>query len=162
MSESTGTERLTLLGFFLDAWEYGLPVEDIREVLRMVEITPVPEAPEFLKGFIDMRGDITSVIDLRLRLGFSAAEYGLSTPIIVVNVNEHNVGFVVDRVSEVVSVEPRAVDAPAADVPLPEEMLKGVVHLENRMMLVLDVDTLVTFEDKAILKRIAKRKRAKK
>ncbi len=160
MSEEKKQDKsdVTIVGFYLDEWEYGLKVDDVKEILRMVEITPVPEAPPFFKGFIDLRGDITSVIDLRLRLDFPEIEHSLSAPIIIVRVNDHFMGMIVDSVSEVVTIKSSEIDKPQKDIPLPEEFIEGVVHMDDRMLTVLRLSSLVTFEHKKIIKKISRSK----
>jgi len=152
-------KELVVLGFILDDREYGFDVDDVYEVLRMVEITPVPEAPAFLKGFIDLRGRITSIIDLRSRLGLKPRAYDLSTPIIVVRVNNHYVGLVVESVSEVIRTTLKNVAGLTQDVPLPEKLFKGVLHHKDHLLLLFDLDELVTFEDRKVIKRIHESKK---
>lgn len=151
--------ELVVLSFTLDDREFGFDVADVYEVLRMVEITTVPEAPAYLKGFIDLRGAITSVIDLRTRLGLEPKEYDLSTPIIVVRVNQHFVGLVVESVSEVIRTTRENLAKLTEDVPLPEKLFKGVLHHGERLLLLFDLEELVTFEDRKVIKKIHESKR---
>ncbi len=150
---------LVVLGFMLDGREFGFDVTDVYEVLRMVEITTVPEAPPYLKGFIDLRGTMTSIIDLRSRLGLEPKEYDLSTPIIVVRVNTHFVGLVVEAVSEVIRTDTENLKKLTQDVPLPERLFKGVLHHGERLLLLFDLGELVTFEDRKVIKKIHESKR---
>jgi purine-binding chemotaxis protein CheW len=161
-SESERQEELTFLGFFLDKWEYGLPIEIVREIIRMVEITPIPETPTFLAGVIDLRGEIVSIVDLRRRLGLAPKEYSLSTPIIISDISGHTTGIIVDQVSEVLTATKSQICQPSFEVPLPEDLLKGVLRLDGQLLLLLDLEKILTFEAEKILEKATKVLRAKK
>lgn len=161
-NENGKQEEVNLLGFFLDKWEYGLLIEITREIIRMVEITPIPETPPFLVGVIDLRGEIVPIVDLRRRLGLEPQEYNLSTPIIISDIKERTTGIIVDQVSEVLTVTKSGICQPTSEVPLPENLLEGVLKLDGRLLLLLDLEKALTFEDEKIIKKGKKVLRAKK
>jgi purine-binding chemotaxis protein CheW len=98
-------ELLQLLSFQLDGAPYALPVESVREIVRIRPITPVPRVPEDVRGVISLRGEIVQVVDLRRRLGLESVEPGRSSRVIVVHGGDGRVsGLLVDAVTEVLSV----------------------------------------------------------
>lgn len=135
---------------------YGLPAERVREIVRLVEISPVPESPAFLAGVIDYRGELTIVVDLANRFGMPAAERTLSSHIIIMEAEDHLVGLLVDKVSDVLNAPSAEVMKPNGDMPVPEELITGAYEDGNRLLLLLDVDKMLDFNNKEILKKIKK------
>ena len=131
-----------LVVFQLHDHEYALPASRVGEVLRMVALTPVPEAPVWLPGVLNLRGFVIPVVDLRTRLGMPGAPYALNTPIIVVNGQNRRLGLIADAMVDVVAL-------PASALEYFERAgtdLSAVVALArtgNRVMLVLDADRLL-------------------
>ncbi|MFW6114632.1 MAG: chemotaxis protein CheW [bacterium] len=93
------------LTFVLAEEEYGLEILKVREIIGLMGITAVPRTPEHVKGVINLRGKVIPVIDLRLKFGMQEIEHTTETCIIVVSVNESEIGVLVDRVSEVLDIE---------------------------------------------------------
>jgi purine-binding chemotaxis protein CheW len=121
--------------------QYALPVEDVIEVVRMVAVTPLPEAPASVAGVINMRGRIVPVIDLRTRLGMSPRDPELSTPIIVVGRSEAAAGLVADGATEVLALANTAVESPhPRSAPAPA--VSGMAHEGDRLILLLDPERL--------------------
>ena len=129
------------LVFRLQAHDYALPIGDVAEVLRMVALIPVPEAPAWLAGIINLRGQVLPVVDLRLRLGLPPEAPGLSTPIIVTHAAGRPVGLIADSVSEVVTLPADAVEPPDAFAG-PGRAIAGLAHAGSRLILVLDLARL--------------------
>ena len=127
----------------LQGVECGLPLRRVREILRMVALTAVPGAPEWLAGMLNLRGATVPVIDLRRRLGLSPAVVGLETPIVVVEGSSTAVAVIADRVSAVyMDLEswPEPLDAAwGRDAPV-----IGTVQVGSRLIVVLDLDLIVT------------------
>lgn len=123
--------------------ECGLPLRRVREILRMVALTPVPGAPEWLAGMLNLRGAAVPVIDLRRRLALSPAAVGLETPIVVVEGSTTAVGMIADGVSAVrMDLQSRPEPLAAAwgrDTPV-----AGIVRVDSRLIVVLDLDLIVT------------------
>ncbi len=145
----------------LNGAEYGFAANKIKEIVRLVEITPVPETPAFLKGIIDYRGDIAVIIDLAERLGMPPAEYTLSTQVVIINVDGHLVGLAVDKVLDVATVESNMVLAAKDNLPLPEDVVVGAFENEERLMVLLDIDKVLDFNDKDYFKKIKKKAAAR-
>ena len=130
---------MEVLVFTVGSREYALPVEDVIEVVRMVAVTPLPDAPSSVMGVINMRGHVIPVIDLRSRLGFPAHEPDLSTPIVVVGWGEAAAGLVADGTSEVLTLRSDAVEA---SHPSRAQAVSGMAHEGDRLILLLDARRL--------------------
>jgi purine-binding chemotaxis protein CheW len=130
-------DRVDVLVFTVGGHEHALPVEDVIEVVRLVAVTPLPEAPAWVAGVINMRGRIIPVIDLRTRLGLPPREPDLSTPIIVVGGSEAAAGLVADAAVEVLALPSAVVESPQR-VPTPVPAVSGVARHGDRLILLLD------------------------
>jgi purine-binding chemotaxis protein CheW len=134
---------VTLLVFRLEGREHALPVEDVVEVLRMVAAAPLPEAPPWVDGVINLRGRAIPLVDLRSRLGAPRREPDVSTPIIVVQARdaaEVATGLVVDEVVEVLELGSEAMASPAPVTA--SSAVAGVAREGDRLILVLDRERL--------------------
>jgi purine-binding chemotaxis protein CheW len=139
---------MEVLVFTVGNREHALPVEDVIEVVRMVAVTPLPDAPASVMGVINMRGRIIPVIDLRTRLGMPPHDPDLSAPIIVVGRSEAAAGLVADGASEVLTLRSTAVEAPTPS-PGPRSSqapaasaVSGMAHEGDRLILLLDAQRL--------------------
>ena len=141
MSDPTSALTQWLI-FRLQAHDYALPIGDVAEVLRMVALTPVPEAPAWLAGTANLRGRAIPVIDLRRRLGLPPEAPGLSTPIIVTHAAGRPVGLIADSVSEVITLAADAIDPPDA-LAGPGRAISGLAHAGERLILVLNLPRLI-------------------
>jgi purine-binding chemotaxis protein CheW len=131
-------DLLRLVVLRLQGIEHAVPVEDVVEVLRMVAITPLAEAPPWLCGVIDLRGQVIPVVDLRRRLGMPQRAPDLSTPILVVRARGTTVGLVADEVVEVLTVPSEATSAAGAAAS--PSAVSSAIRYGNRLLLVLDTD----------------------
>jgi purine-binding chemotaxis protein CheW len=121
--------------------EHAVPVEDVIEVVRMVAVTPLPEAPPWIAGVINMRGHVIPVIDLRIRLGMSPRDPELSTPIIVVGRSEPAAGLIADGASEVLTFGSGALEAPHPRS-TSAAAVSALAHQGDRLILLLDAERL--------------------
>lgn len=134
-------EIIQLVTFTLLEEEYGLPILDVREIIRMVDITPVPHAPSFVEGVINLRGQIIPVIDLRKRFELNNKDINTETRIVVVEVQETIVGLIVDSVSEVLRIDSSTIAPPPGLVTkgIGSQYLQGITNLEDRMVILVDI-----------------------
>jgi purine-binding chemotaxis protein CheW len=145
---SSGAEQF--LTFVLGGEEYGVTILQVQGIQGWDRVTPIPNTPEFILGVINLRGAIVPIVDLRRRFGMPAAEFGPTTVVIVVRVtqenrNERTLGLVVDAVSEVCSVgENDRKPAPDFGSGIKTDFVKGLATVENRMVILLDIDRLVS------------------
>jgi purine-binding chemotaxis protein CheW len=135
------------LTFALAGEGYGLPVLKVREIIKMLGITAVPQAPQHVKGVINLRGKVIPVVDLRLKFGFAAEDYDERTCIIVVEValqtSKVMMGVVVDAVSEVLTITMDEIEAtPDFGEHVNTEFIKGVAKIKGRVKFLLDLDRI--------------------
>ena len=109
----------------------------------MVEITPVPKAPHYVEGVINLRGKVIPIVDLRSRFGLSTAEHTQDTRIVVVDVSRIILGFIVDSVSEVLRIPSGLIESPPNGRQGGAEFYKGVGRVDGRLLIFLDLDRLV-------------------
>lgn len=119
--EDDDTQRDKYLTFRLDVEDYGLEIRHVKEIISIQKITDVPDLPDFIKGVINLRGQVIPTLDLRLRFGLPPKEYDERTCIIITNMNDIHVGVIVDTVNEVL-------DIPAEMIAPPPTVHKGVAH----------------------------------
>jgi purine-binding chemotaxis protein CheW len=150
-SYSAGTDvqasglRRELLVFGLAGSAYAIPVERIREIVRMRELTRVPRAPEWLLGVVTLRGEVVEVVDLRRRLGLDTLEYGRTTRIIVLHGDADRVsGVLVDSVSEVFRV-PESEINPAQG--LDSVSVVEICRRDEEFISILDIDHALGMND---------------
>ncbi len=139
------------LTFVLGSEEYGLPVLRVREIIRMMDITMVPQVPDYVKGVINLRGKVIPIIDLRLKFSFEPIGYGVRTSIIVVEVNAASgrqmTGIVVDDVSEVLSIAADEIEeTPEFGSAVTTDYMKGVATVKGKVRILLDIDRVFGVE----------------
>ncbi len=140
----TVSDELKLIVFKLGREEYGMDILKVQEIKRMMSITRVPSTPSFIKGVINLRGSVLPVIDLRTRLGLFEAELTEAARIIVVLVNEGVVGFIVDEVVEVTTINPQNVEAvQTLSNGLSAEYISGIAKADSRLYIMLNPDAIV-------------------
>jgi len=147
---STPTESATeqYLTFMLAGEEYGVAILQVQEIKGWDKVTRIPHTPEYVLGVINLRGAVVPILDLRRRLGLGTVEFGPTTVVIVVRVNnggnERTVGMVVDAVSEVYNLS-------AAETKQPPDVcgnvntvfVKALATVNNRMLILLDMERLI-------------------
>jgi purine-binding chemotaxis protein CheW len=133
-----------LLTFALDREEFGIPVTQVREVIRVNRITRVPQAPPHVRGVTNLRGRILAVLEIRTRLGLAEAVVTPASRIVVVEVRARSLGLLVDRVSQVTKVPAESVAPPPEEVVTPEtDFLTGVARWDSRLIMLLDLDKVL-------------------
>jgi purine-binding chemotaxis protein CheW len=131
---------------------YGLDIARVYEIIRHQPITPVPRAPSFVKGVINLRGRIIPVVDLRGRFGMPETEGTKETRIVVAESGSTRVGLVVDSVSEVLLVPVESVEGtPEVAAGADAEYLRGIAKLGDRLVLLLELDGLFGLEERHAL-----------
>ena len=137
-TQTGSTEVTQLVVFKIEKSEYALPVGNVAEILRMVAIAPVPEAPQWLPGVINLRGRVIPVIDLRTRLRLPRQEATLNTPIIVAEHDGQMVGLVADSVTELLTVPTDSVEPPDSRVG-ENNSIEAVARAGDRLILIFDL-----------------------
>jgi len=140
------------LTFVLAEEEYGVDIHKVQEVRGWDSVTPMPNAPSYIKGVINLRGDIVPVVDLRERFGLDSIEYGPRTVVIVIKVaggkNTTTMGIVVDAVSDVYNVMDKEMKPPPDFCSvIHAEYVRGLATVNERMLILLDSDALLRLEE---------------
>jgi len=144
------------LTFALADEEYGLGILMIKEIIGMMPVTTVPQAPPYVKGVINLRGKVIPVIDLRLRFGMADKEYNDRTCIIVVEISKNAgsvvVGIVVDTVSEVLNIKSEDIeDTPTFGTNLNTEYILGMAKADGKVKILLDIDRILSEQEASAL-----------
>jgi purine-binding chemotaxis protein CheW len=126
------------IAFRLAGVTHALPAENVREVLSMVLITPLPDAPPWLTGVINLRGTVIPVIDLRIRIGVPAAQIDLGTPILVADDNGRAIGLIADGIDQIIQVPASSIQAPD-DLMNRSALVEAVVQDGPRLIVVIDL-----------------------
>ncbi len=146
---------IQLVSFKLGKEEFGVDILKVQEINRMLEITEMPNSPDFVEGIINLRGRIIPVIDLKKRLSMPAKEHDSSTRIIVVELNGKTVGFVVDEVSEVLRIESNITEPPPDMVAgIDSDYITAVAKLEDRLLILLDLNKILSQEEEKELQEV--------
>ncbi|HEX3037509.1 MAG TPA: chemotaxis protein CheW [Oscillospiraceae bacterium] len=133
------------LTFWTDHQLFGVPISDVVQIIGIQEITPIPELPNYAKGVIDLRGSIIPVIDVRIRFGKEETKYDERTCIIVTNIENAHIGFIVDAVDEVTNIDDDAISPPPkVSHDSTNAYLTGISKVENRVVLLLDTGKILT------------------
>lgn len=152
----TDDELLQLVTFEVGSEEFAIPILSVQEINRMMEITRVPQSPQFVEGVINLRGKIIPVVDLRQRFGMPPAERNGDNRIIVVEVSGRVIGFTVDRVNEVLRIESGIVEpAPAMVASLDSDYVQGVGKLPDRLLILLELGNLFRGEELESIEKAA-------
>lgn len=151
------------LTFKLGEEEYGLDILKVQEIIGIMPITRVPRTPAYVRGVINLRGRVIPVVDLRVKFGVSKPEDTERTCIVVVQVAGTSVattmGVVVDEVSEVVDIPESAVDeTPRFGADVETDFVLGIGKLADKVVMLLDIDRVLTSTDVEVIERIAKKK----
>jgi purine-binding chemotaxis protein CheW len=141
--------QVQLVTFRVGGEEFGLDVFQVHEILRHTEPTPMPKAPAFVEGVLDVRGTLIPVVDLRKRFELHDVRYDDDTRIILVDFQGERLGLVVDEVSEVLRVPETAVTPPPQFVRgLAAEFIRGIVRLESRLVVLLDLERILSSQER--------------
>lgn len=144
--------QVQLVTFRLGGEEFGLDVFAVHEILRHQEVTPVPKAPAFVEGVLDIRGLLVPIVDLRRRFELTHVQVDEETRIVLVDFNKERLGLVVDAVTEVLRAPETSVSPPPKYFKgLAAEYIHGIVRLEGRLVVLIDLDRILSSEERIAL-----------
>ena len=134
-----------LVVFDLSTEAYGVDIGAVREIIRLQDITKVPRTPEFVEGVINLRGKVIPVVDLRKRFGLPAEEESKENRIVVVDIGAQDIGVIDDAVTEVLRIATESVEPPASVIITADsEYLLGIAKLDSRLIILLDLEQVLT------------------
>lgn len=146
--ENLGTTR-QMVTFKLMEEDFGIPILDVREIIRPTAVTPVPQAPHFVEGVINLRGQIIPIVDLRKRFGMTDTQINDDSRIIVVELGSVVIGLVVDQVEEVLRIPAESI-APTPGLvagSIGAEYIQGISHFNNMMLILIDLKKVFNVEE---------------
>ena len=157
MSETDQSEKMAAgpreyLTFRLDQEEYGIDILKVQEIRGYEKPTRIANAPEFIKGVVNLRGTIVPIIDMRLKFNCAKAEYNSFTVVIILNLRNRIVGIVVDSVSDVMELAPENLKAaPDIDSSIENSAVVGLASVGDRMLILLDIEKLMASVDMGLV-----------
>ena len=157
MSEEKKKEY-QLVVFKIGDEEFGVDISQVREIVRLIEVTYMPRAPVFIEGVVNLRGQIVAVIDLAKRLDIPSRPRGEATRIIVIEIGENTVGMIVDSVSEVLRISSGDIEEVPGliETEVPEHYIRGAGKLKDRLLVLLDLSRVLSHEEVARVERHVK------
>ena len=136
------------LTFIIDKQFYAFRVNDVVEIIEMQEITPVPEFPDYAKGIINLRGILVPVIDVRLRFCKNEIDYNERTCIVILNLRDIEVGFIVDTVDEVIDIDKADISGvPNISDTRARKFIEGVGKISKKIVMLLNAQTMLNDEE---------------
>ncbi|CAM2138545.1 chemotaxis protein CheW [Pararobbsia alpina] len=151
-AEATGQEFLV---FALGEEEYGIDILKVQEIRGYDTVTRIANAPDFVKGVINLRGIIVPIVDMRIKFHLGRIDYDHQTVVIILNVAGRVVGMVVDGVSDVLTLTTEQIKpAPEFGSTLNTEFLTGLGTVEGRMLILMDIEKLMSSEEMALMDQV--------
>jgi purine-binding chemotaxis protein CheW len=139
------SNELQLVVFDLATEYYGVDISDVREIIRMQSITRVPGMPEYLEGVLNLRGKISPVVDLRKRLNLKVTGQTKESRIVVLDIDNRDVGVIVDGVTEVLRIPVSSVEPPAQMLQSGNSIhLKGIAKIQDKLIILLDMSSILS------------------
>ena len=136
-----GSQYLT---FGIDEEEYAISILKVKEIIEMKKITKIPNLPEYIKGIINLRGNIIHIIDIREKFGMSIREYDKFNVIIIVEAAEKTLGIIVDQVKDVLSIDKKAIQPPIDfEGTIDNVYVEGMAKVGERLVVIVDIDKML-------------------
>lgn len=147
---------LEFLAFTLGREEYGIDIQKVQELRGYDAVTHIANAPGYIKGVVNLRGIIVPIIDMRIKLNLAPPVYDQFTVVIILNISGRVMGMVVDSVSDVITLAIEQVKpAPAIGTALDTDYLIGLGTLDERMLILVDIDRLMSGAEMGIIERLS-------
>jgi purine-binding chemotaxis protein CheW len=148
--------RLEFLAFTLGQEEYGIDIQKVQELRGYETVTRIANAPEFIKGVVNLRGIIVPIVDMRIKFNVGTPTYDQFTVVIILNINGRVVGMVVDSVSDVINLSPEQVKpAPDMGSAFSTDHLIGLGTVDERMLILVDIDKLMSSTEMGLIEKMA-------
>ncbi|MFD0879516.1 chemotaxis protein CheW [Variovorax dokdonensis] len=148
--------RQEFLSFTLGEEEYGIDIQKVQELRGYEAVTRIANAPDFIKGVVNLRGIIVPIIDMRLKFSLGTPSYDQFTVVIVLNIGGRVVGMVVDSVSDVITLAPEQIrPAPEMGAALDTDYLVGLGTVNDRMLILVDIEKLMSSDEMGLVEATA-------
>lgn len=145
------------LTFFLGEEQYGIAIDRIKEIIAMMKVTNVPKTPPYMRGVINLRGSIIPIVDTRIRFGMEQREADMHTAVVIVEVEKINIGFIVDRVEEVASIDSANLsEPPKFGSHIDSDFICAMAQMGENVVMILDVLKLFEADELLSLEQIQK------
>ncbi len=152
-------QEIKAVGFYVGDDEYAVYIHNVREIYPMTEIRKIPKAPKFVEGVINLRGVIIPIIDLRKRFDMEPSDLSSTTSskILIVELDKNLIGLIVDNVSEVMNFYLDEIEKapPMFSANIDSQYIQGVAKIEEKLVILLDIEKLLSFEEKSALQTFA-------
>jgi purine-binding chemotaxis protein CheW len=155
IKKSNIRQEVKAVGFYVGDEEYAVYIHNVREIYPMTEIRKIPKAPKFVEGVINLRGSIIPIIDLRRRFDMPPTDLTkFNSKILIVELDKNQIGMIVDNVSEVMNFNLTDIEKapPMFAANIDSQYIQGVAKIEERLVILLDIEKLLSFEEKNALK----------
>lgn len=153
---TSGNGSMEVLSFKLGKEEYGVNILTVQEIRGYESVTRIANAPDYLKGVINLRGTIVPIVDMRIRFQLGQPVYDAFTVVIILNISNRIIGIVVDSVSDVVTLKQEQIKpAPEMGSAMSTEHLIGLGVIDERMLILVDIDGLMSSAEMGLIERLA-------
>lgn len=141
--------------FQLKNQQYGVDIQQIRSIERLQNITTIPNTSDFIKGVINLRGEVIAIIDLRERLNIDQVDITDNTRVLIVSVDQVQIGLIVDAATDVLDIDPTSIDpSPEIVGDIDVTFVKGVAKLEDKLLILLDLARVLNFNELEEVKEV--------
>ncbi|MBN1765803.1 MAG: purine-binding chemotaxis protein CheW [Sedimentisphaerales bacterium] len=142
--KETGLEEFEFTTFYVGDLLMGVDIQQVQEINRQLDTTEVPHAPECVRGIVNLRGEVVTVLDLRVILGLDATEINDKNRNVIIKADGENIGLMIDRIADVVYARLREIEpAPANISGVDGRFIKGVYKLDSELLVILDIDEVI-------------------
>lgn len=150
----TGHER-QIVAFCLGSETYGVDIQKVREIIPIQKIVPVPRAPDFVEGIINLRGKVIAVLDLRKHFGFEKKEPTPEQRIVLTESDGERIGVIVDSVSSVLRISENSIEPPASVIAGDEvDYIQGIAKVNDSLIVLLDLTRIISDAERRTLKQV--------
>lgn len=153
---ASAAPKKEFLSFRLGQEEYCLDILSVQEIRGYDTVTSIANTPVFIKGVINLRGNIVPIVDLRIKFNLKEVRYDATTIVIILNLNKKMIGIVVDSVSDVIGLPVDSIkEAPRFGSAINTEFISGMATFDNRMLIVVDIQRLMSSDDLQLIEQVS-------
>lgn len=153
---ASAAPKKEFLSFRLGQEEYCLDILSVQEIRGYDTVTSIANTPVFIKGVINLRGNIVPIVDLRIKFNLKEVRYDATTIVIILNLNKKMIGIVVDSVSDVIALPVDSIkEAPRFGSAINTEFISGMATFDNRMLIVVDIQRLMSSDDLQLIEQVS-------